>query len=150
MIMIFCCRHFICPTAIRICYCNGTWGPEPCQASVGLVEELVCANNILKLNISRASRVLQILKGKAELGLELLLQLPPNSITNTQRLEVLRSAFVQQSKIGVTSSFVQVASYNYNQECIREGALNGSLHTHKFHPAHAACGALLMTFEATE
>ena len=109
MIMFFCCHHFICLTAIRICYCNGTWGPEPCQASVGLVEELVCANNILKLNISRASRVLQILKGKAELGLELLLQLPPNSITNTQRLEVLRSAFVQQSKIGVTSSFVQVA-----------------------------------------
>ena len=37
--------------------------------------------------------------------------LPPNSINNTQRLEVLRSAFVQQSKVGVTTSFVQVRSY---------------------------------------
>ena len=51
---------------------------------------------------------IQISEGNAEQGLELLLELPPNSINNTQRLEVLRSAFVQQSKIGVTTSFVQV------------------------------------------
>ena len=27
----------------RECYCNGTWGPEPCQlALIGQVQELVC------------------------------------------------------------------------------------------------------------
>ena len=50
----------------------------------------------------------QISEGKAEQGLKVLLELPPNSISNTQRLEVLRSAFNKQSEMGVTKSFVQV------------------------------------------
>ena len=52
--------------------------------------------------------VIQISEGKAEQGLKVLLELPPNSINNTQRLEVLRSAFNKQSEMGVTKSFVQV------------------------------------------
>ena len=51
----------------------------------------------------------QIAEGSVEKGLQLLLMLPPNSINNTQRLEVLNKAFDKQSTIGVTASFVQVA-----------------------------------------
>ena len=77
----------------RECYCNGTWGPEPCQATIGQVKKLVCA-----INQSLKSFV-KISEGTVEQGLELLLELPPNSINNTQRLEVLTSAFKMVSKL---------------------------------------------------
>ena len=37
----FKCNHI----GTRVCHCNGTWGPEPCQATIGQVEKLVCVFN---------------------------------------------------------------------------------------------------------
>ena len=77
----------------RECYCNGTWGPEPCQVTIGQVEKLVCAMNQFLQSF------VKIAEGSVEQGLKLLLDLPPNSINNTQRLEVLTSAFKMISKL---------------------------------------------------
>ena len=55
---------------------------------------------------------IQISDGNIEEGLEQLLELPPNSINNTQRLVVLKSAFIKLSEIKklVTKSIVEVGS----------------------------------------
>ena len=55
--------------------------------------ELVCAIN------QSLQCFVKISEGTVEQGLELLLELPPNSINNTQRLEVLTSAFKMISKL---------------------------------------------------
>ena len=51
---------------------------------------------------------MQILEGLAEDGLKLLLELPSNSINNTQRLQVLKSAFEMQLLMGINVGFVNV------------------------------------------
>ena len=53
---------------------------------------------------------MQILLGLAEDGLKLLLELPSNSINNTQRLQVLKSAFEAQLKMGINVGFVKVCT----------------------------------------
>ena len=50
----------------------------------------------------------QILQGLAEDGLKLLLEVPSNSINNTQRLQVLKSAFEMQLLMGINVGFVNV------------------------------------------
>ena len=105
MLIIFKTNIFI---GARECYCNGTWGPEPCQlASIGQVEELVCTIALKFFNPLTCLHCIQISDGKAEEGLELLLEL---SINNTQRLEVLKRAFEKQSEMDeqFNKSFVKV------------------------------------------
>ena len=53
---------------------------------------------------------IQISDGNIEEGLEQLLDLPPNSINNTQRLVVLKSAFLKHSEIKerINESIAQV------------------------------------------
>ena len=77
----------------RECYCNGTWGPEPCQVTIGQVKKLVCAMSQF------LQPFVKISEGSVEQGLKLLLELPPSSINNSQRLDVLTSAFKVISKL---------------------------------------------------
>ena len=102
--------YFLLSTVTRVCRCNGTWSPNPCQASISQAEQLVSVSCINVISSLHLLCIIQISEGKAEQGLKVLLELPPNSINNTQRLEVLRSAFNKQSEMGVTKSFVQVYS----------------------------------------
>ena len=58
----------------------------------------------------------KIAEGSVEQGLKLLLDLPPNSINNTQRLEVLTSAFKMISKLDDwVQVFVEVSRISNNQ-----------------------------------
>ena len=50
----------------------------------------------------------KISEGSVEQGLELLLELPPNSINNSQRLDVLTSAFKVISKLNDSEQLNEV------------------------------------------
>ena len=88
----------------RECYCNGTWGPEPCQATIEQVKKLVCAINQFLQSFVKIS------EGTVEQGLKLLLELPPSSINNSQRLDVLTSAFKVISKLNDSEQLNEVLS----------------------------------------
>ena len=95
--------------ATRVCHCNGSWGPVHCSISVELVEEQVRSDRPLPSHLIY-SLCLQV-EVSPEAGLVTLLELPPDSINNSQRLTILESAFrVQMSRvIGVRMSFVEVS-----------------------------------------
>ena len=94
--------------AIRVCHCDGSWGPVHCESSVELVKELVQCIHACTCNQTYA---FQLNISDSEQSLAVVLDVPPHSITNNERLEILQTAYMDQRMKGITAPFVEVFAH---------------------------------------